>query len=590
MYEERRESFSVRDLILQVLFIVLFVFILIWLFPTKDYMKKYIKDNKGSNTTIVQSDFDVDQLAVLYNQIFANNVVAMKEAAVGYYTTDRLPAKVGESDKMTLQQMYDKHLVLKLTDKNGNACDVNKSYVSVTKYENEYQMKVNLSCGSEEDYIIVYLGCYDYCDAAGVCEKKTPTKPVTPSKPSKPNNTTVNKVTNITNNYYYNNCDCEKPKYYCSIVNGKYYDASGNEVDKEAYEKACTTPNKYYCSVVNGKYYDDKGNLTDKAGYEKACSVKYYCKVVDGKYYDDKGNLTDKAGYEKACSTKKYICEYKKVTNGSWGPYGEWSSWTITKISSSDNTQVETKSEKVVTGYTTDRKQTGTKNETYISGYTTSRYISGYTTEKYQSGTTTEKYISGYTTQKVQTGTKKVQVGTTKQTTTKKVAAGTTSTRVSSGSGRTIPSNTSEYKYVKTGSTTSQSCSSCATVTIYTWDVYKIQTVYRTETVTVDVPVYSTEPVYETKQVPVYATKQVPVYSTRQVPVYSTKKTPVYATKQVPVYEEVKVPVYGTQVYYRSRTRVYNGGTTDIKWSTCDPVDTSLTNQGYYQTGNVKEA
>ena len=134
MYEERRESFSVRDLILQVLFIVLFVFILIWLFPTKDYMKKYIKDNnKGNSTQIIQSDFDVDQLAVLYNQIFANNVVAMKEAAVGYYTTDRLPAKVGQSDKMTLQQMYDKHLGLKLTDKNGHACDVNKSYVSVTK-------------------------------------------------------------------------------------------------------------------------------------------------------------------------------------------------------------------------------------------------------------------------------------------------------------------------------------------------------------------------------------------------------------------------------------------------------------------------
>ena len=73
MYEERRESFSVRDLILQVLFIVLFVFILIWLFPTKDYMKKYIKDNnKGNSTQIIQSDFDVDQLAVLYNQIFAN--------------------------------------------------------------------------------------------------------------------------------------------------------------------------------------------------------------------------------------------------------------------------------------------------------------------------------------------------------------------------------------------------------------------------------------------------------------------------------------------------------------------------------------
>ena len=30
--------------------------------------------------------------------------------------------------------------------------------------ENEYQMKVNLECGEEEEHIIVIMGCYDYCD------------------------------------------------------------------------------------------------------------------------------------------------------------------------------------------------------------------------------------------------------------------------------------------------------------------------------------------------------------------------------------------------------------------------------------------
>ena len=33
----------------------------------------------------------------------------------------------------------------------------------------EYKLKVNLSCGDEEEYIIVYLGCYDYCKNY-VCE------------------------------------------------------------------------------------------------------------------------------------------------------------------------------------------------------------------------------------------------------------------------------------------------------------------------------------------------------------------------------------------------------------------------------------
>ena len=192
--------------------------------------------------------------------------------------------------------------------------------------------------------------------------------------------------------------------------------------------------------------------------------------------------------------------------------------------------------------------------------------------------------------QDIQTGTKKVQVGTTTKTTTKKVAAGTTKVYQSSGSGTTVPSNTSEYVYVKTGSTTSQACSGCTTVTTYFWDVYKVTTVYKTEKVTEEVPVYKTEPVYETKQVPVYSTREVPVYSTRKVPVYATKKTPVYATRQVPVYDEVKEPVYGTVTYYRSRTRTYTGGSVDIKWSTCDPVDKDLISKGYYQTGNVKKA
>ncbi len=534
MYEERRESFSVRDLILQVLFIVLFVFILIWLFPTKSYMKKYIESNKDSNTTntVVESGYDFEQLAVLYNQIFANNVSTMKEAAVGYYTTDRLPEKVGDTEKLTLQQMYDKHLVLTVKDKDGKACDPTKSYVSVTKYEDEYQMKVNLSCGSEEDYIIVYLGCYDYCEASGVCEKQTTTtttsKPSTSTPKKETNNKkVVQKVVDVTVNNYYENCDCERPKYSCQVVNGRYYDKNGNEVSQE--------------------------------------------------------------NYEKSCGITKHLCEYKKVTGGSWGDYGEWSGWTTTKITSSDNTQVQTKVEKVVKGYTTQKQQVGTKTETYIKGYTTTKYVKGYTTEKYVSGHTTEKYISGYTTQKVQTGTQRVQVGTTKVTKTRRVAAGTTREYVKSSSGPTVPSNTSEYVYVKTGSTTSQSCSGCANTTIYTWDVYKLSTVYKTETYTEDQPVYKTEPVYETKEVPVYSTRQVPVYSTRQVPVYGTKKSPVYATKKVPVYGTVKVPVYGTQTYYRSRTRTYKGGSTDIKWSTCDPVDKSLTDNGYYLTGNVKE-
>ena len=180
MYEERKEKFSFKSFFLTILLVLLFVFLMLWLFPTKWDVKN------------LQSTYDLERLSVLYDEIFANNVARMKDAAVGYFTNERMPQKVGDFKKLTLQEMYDLHLVLKMKDKNGKACDAQKSYVMMTKYDEEYQLKVNLSCGDQEDYIIVYLGCYNYCN--GICEKKYETKPTvnkTPTQESTSNNKPV---------------------------------------------------------------------------------------------------------------------------------------------------------------------------------------------------------------------------------------------------------------------------------------------------------------------------------------------------------------------------------------------------------------
>ena len=65
MYNERRDSFSLKDVILQVLFVVLFVFLLMWLFPSKQFVK--------------------DTVQPLYDRIFVENILIMKDAAKGYY-------------------------------------------------------------------------------------------------------------------------------------------------------------------------------------------------------------------------------------------------------------------------------------------------------------------------------------------------------------------------------------------------------------------------------------------------------------------------------------------------------------------------
>ncbi|MBQ9024251.1 MAG: hypothetical protein IJ105_03405 [Bacilli bacterium] len=135
--EKTRGSF-IRDLIIKIFLILLFVFLITLLFP-------------------------MPNLTPFYNRIFNDNVQTMKEAAEDYFTKDRMPEKIGDSSKLTLQQMLDKKLVLPFLDKDGKECDTNKSYVKVTKKKKEYELEVHLTCGNESNYIIEPIGCYNFC-------------------------------------------------------------------------------------------------------------------------------------------------------------------------------------------------------------------------------------------------------------------------------------------------------------------------------------------------------------------------------------------------------------------------------------------
>lgn len=135
---EERRGFRVKDLLIRLILIIIFIFLLIWLFP-------------------------MPNLKPLNNQIFADNVGRMKDVAKSYYTTERLPKNIGDSKKMTLQEMIDNHLILPLTDSKGKMCSTTESYVEITKMENEYVIKVNLSCTDQKNYVIEHFGCYDIC-------------------------------------------------------------------------------------------------------------------------------------------------------------------------------------------------------------------------------------------------------------------------------------------------------------------------------------------------------------------------------------------------------------------------------------------
>lgn len=162
MYEERKDSFSIRNVVIQFLFVALIIFICISLFPMKSDLDKAMSNMNKTDTDV----------SVLYDRIFNENVIAMKDAAKDYFTTPRLPNKLGETVKITLGEMLEKKIILPFVDKNGDQCDIVDSYVEVTKDSDEFVMKVNLKCSDQENYLLVHMGCYDYCQTA-ICEKNT---------------------------------------------------------------------------------------------------------------------------------------------------------------------------------------------------------------------------------------------------------------------------------------------------------------------------------------------------------------------------------------------------------------------------------
>ena len=205
MYTEEYEAkgFPFKNFLLKLILIIIFVFLLAWLLPKfiTPAINNSLKDNNGNSS----------EINALTSQIFNDNLEKMKQAAISYYTDERLPQKNGEYKQMTLSEMIGLKLITPLIDKNNKAVDVEASYVKITKDANEYILKVNIKDSEKEDYILVHLGCYTYCKTS-ICEKKDDTiyiknTPVTPDTPV-------------------------VKKYYCKIVNGSYYGKGGSIVDK----------------------------------------------------------------------------------------------------------------------------------------------------------------------------------------------------------------------------------------------------------------------------------------------------------------------------------------------------------------------
>ena len=143
MYTEDENKGTLKGIFIKIVLVVLFIFILMMLFPTKGFVTNYVDEKVSENKT---------------GDNFNNNLLAMATAGSGYFTSSRLPENEGDKVKMTLGEMYDNKLLVKFSDSNNRVCDNKKSYIEVTKEKEEYTMKVNLSCSDKDDYIMLHMG------------------------------------------------------------------------------------------------------------------------------------------------------------------------------------------------------------------------------------------------------------------------------------------------------------------------------------------------------------------------------------------------------------------------------------------------
>ena len=83
MYNEERneKNYFFRNLIVKILLVLLFIFLLMWLFP-------------------------IPNLSPFYDKIFTQNINDMTDAAKSYFTVERLPKNENETKKLTLKSVF----------------------------------------------------------------------------------------------------------------------------------------------------------------------------------------------------------------------------------------------------------------------------------------------------------------------------------------------------------------------------------------------------------------------------------------------------------------------------------------------------
>lgn len=242
---------------------------------------------------------------MLTQQTYINNISLMKEAGFEYFTGSNLPDEIGDSEKISLDEMLARNLIVEFFDEDGNSCNEENSYIEATKTnENEYEMSVYLSCNNKSDYIVTSISNEVVCtDCDTVINDDNGTIVTTSSgnsnymdnaiKPTYTNsssnsssnqsttsdrNITITQTTNVNINYV-NTCCTNGNTNNCSdhclsnVYHSVIFDANGGSLvqtqivkhgDTAVYKSTSRYGYEFLGWYLNGEKYDFSTPVTEK--------------------------------------------------------------------------------------------------------------------------------------------------------------------------------------------------------------------------------------------------------------------------------------------------------------------------------------
>lgn len=285
-----------RKLILKLLLILAVLILVIWLVPK---FISYRPSNKKNTLNIKEENINHDQTS--------ENFSKLKAASLLYYKENKLPKEKNDIESVTLKELQEEKLIAELNDSTGKSCDSKKSYVKLTKVENDdYLLKIYLRCNEKTDYQLAHVGKYSYCTNT-ICEKdqnkKNEKEPENKEedKPQIVNNTESNEINEQTENVNQPQSSNSNPIRLSNFTEWSPYirtSCTSEEVICSPTDLTCLTEVRLKKQTEKvGKYIKEYHTsslvLNKKAVIKTKACQNYNYIIIQGKIYKTLGNYEE---------------------------------------------------------------------------------------------------------------------------------------------------------------------------------------------------------------------------------------------------------------------------------------------------------